>query len=60
MNITLGHDEILIRFGNLVPIFKVTVKLNGSNLRVCGGGHTFSLKTKLVLELNLYENNIGA
>ena len=29
MNITLGHEEILIRFGDLVLIFKVTVKLNG-------------------------------
>ena len=38
MNITLGHEEILIRFSDLVLIFKVTEELKGSNLSVSGGG----------------------
>ena len=38
MDITLGHDEDLIRFGDLVPIFKVTTELNGLNFSVGGWG----------------------
>ena len=34
MDITLGHDENLISFGDLGLIFKVTVELNTSNLSV--------------------------
>ena len=41
MKITLEHDEILTRFADLVLIFKVTVKLIGSNLSVCDGGTCF-------------------
>ena len=32
MDVTLGHDEELIRFGDLDPIFKVTAGLKLPNL----------------------------
>ena len=31
MDITLGHDEDMIRIGDLVLIFKVTAEINRSN-----------------------------
>ena len=34
MNITLGHDEDLIRFGDLALIFMVTMELSRSKLRI--------------------------
>ena len=44
MNITLGHDEDLIRFGDLALIFMVTMELSRSNLRI-----KVFLENKLVL-----------
>ena len=37
MDITLGHEEELVSFEDLALIFKVTVELNKSNLRMCDG-----------------------
>ena len=37
MAITLGHDEDLIRFGDLALIFKVAAELNRSDLFVSTG-----------------------
>ena len=50
MDITLGHDEDLKKFGDLALIFKVTAEPNTcrSNVNVCGGGQMFFLKTILV------------
>ena len=50
MNLTLGHDEYLISFGDLSLSFKVTAVLNKANLSVCVVGEICLLKTIMLYQ----------